>query len=137
METMELLFYDGFILMRNNFKRLKTSFIIAKCVGIDDGEKVELYTNGKVSGNYTVVNGRITIPVERGNTYRLASPKFPYGVRFNTTDPRDNTEDMLLFHSVGTDGTEIKNIYRLIEHLCTTIKNQQEKIESLMGYQTE
>ena len=137
METMELFFFDGFILLRSNFKRLKTPYIIIKCVGVEEGEKLELYTNGKISGNYTVADGKITIPIERGNVYRLASPKYPYGVRFNTTDPRDNTEDILLFQTVTADSAELKNLFRIIERLCTTIKEQQTQISSLMGYQTE
>ena len=137
METMELFFYDQFILLRNHFKRLKTPYIIVKCVGVEDGEKIELYTNGKISNTYTVIDGKITIPISRGNIYRLASPKYPYGVRFNTTDPRDNTDDILVFQTINADSAEIKNIYRIIEHLCSVIQNQQTQINSLTGYQTE
>lgn len=137
METMELLFFDGFILLHSNFKRLKTPYIIIKCVGIEEGERLELYTNGKISGTHTVTDGRITIPIARGNAYRLASPKYPYGVRFNTTDPRDNTDDILVFHTLNADCTDMKHIYRIIEHLCSTIHNQQIQINSLTGYQTE
>ncbi len=137
METMELLFFDGFILLHSNFKRLKTPYIIIKCVGVEDGEKLELYTNGKISGNYTVIGGKITIPITRGNTYRLASPKYPYGVRFNTTDPRDNTDDILVFHTINADSADMKHLYRMTEHLCSIIKKQQQQIKSLTGYQTE
>lgn len=137
METMELVFFDGFILLHSNFKRLKTNYIIAKCIGVEDGEKLELYTNGKISGNYTVSGGKITIPITRGNAYRLASPKYPYGVRFNTTDPRDNTDDILLFHTINADSADMKNLYRIIEHLCSVVYNQQIQINSLTGYQTE
>lgn len=137
METMELLFFDGFILLHSNFKRLKTPYIIIKCVGVEDGEKLELYTNGKISGNYTVIGGKITIPITRGNAYRLASPKYPYGVRFNTTDPRDNTDDILVFHTINADSADVKHLYRMIEHLCSIIKKQQQQIKSLTGYQTE
>jgi hypothetical protein len=84
-----------------------------------------------------IVDGKVTIPVARGNTYRLSSPQYPYGVRFNTTDPRDNTNDILLFHTVNTDSAELKNIYRIIEHLCSIIQAQQIQITSLTGYQTE
>jgi hypothetical protein len=137
METMELFFFDGFILLHSNFKRLKTPYIIIKCVGVEDGEKLELYTNGKISGNYTVIGGKITIPITRGNVYRLASPKYPYGVRFNTTDPRDNTDDILVFHTINADSADMKNLYRMVEHLCSIIKKQQQQIKSLTGYQTE
>ena len=137
METMELLFFDGFILLHSNFKRLKTPYVIIKCLGLEDGEKLELYTNGKFSGNYTVKLGKILIPIKIGNTYRLASPKYPYGVRFNTTDPRDNTDDILLFHTLNADVAEMKNLYRIIEHLCSTVQEQRNQINSLTGYQTE
>lgn len=137
METMELLFFDRFILLKSNFKRLKTNYIIIKCIGAKDGEELELYINGKNGGKHKIVDGKVTIPVARGNTYRLSSPQYPYGVRFNTTDPRDNTNDILLFHTVNTDSAELKNIYRIIEHLCSIIQAQQIQITSLTGYQTE
>ena len=137
METMELLFYDGFILLRSHLKRLKTSYIIVKCVGVEDGEKIDLYTNGKLSGTYTVLNGKVTIPIERGHFYRLASCKYPCGVRFNTTDPRDNTEDILVFQTINADSADMKNLYKIISHLCSIVRNQEKQIQSLMGYQTE
>lgn len=137
MKTMELLFYDRFILMKSLFKRIKTPYIIIACYGAEDGEKLELYINGKISESYTIVDGKITIPVEQGNTYRLSSNKFPYGVKFNTTDARDNTNDILLFHTTPTDGAEIKNIYRIIENLCSKVKEQEKQIAALSGYQTE
>ena len=137
METMELLFFDRFILLRSNYKRLKTPYIICKCIGVEDGEKLELYTNGKISESYTVMGGKITIPISRGNAYRLASNNYPYGVRFNTTDPRDNTDDILVFHTLNSDSADMKNLYRIIEHLCSVVEKQQIQINSLAGYQTE
>ena len=137
METMELFFFDRFILLRSNYKRLKTNYIVAKCIGAKEGEKLELYTNGKNSGNLIVKNGKITIPISIGNTYRIASPNYPYGVRFNTTDPRDNTNDILVFHTLNADSAEMKNLYRITEYLCSVIEKQQNQLNSLMGYQTE
>ena len=137
METMQLLFFDRFILLKSNFKRLKTPYIIVKCIGAEEGETVELHTNGKNSGSYIVRDGKITIPIQKGNTYRLASPERPYGVRFNTTDAHDNTDDILVFHQTNTDSAELKNIYRIIEHLCSIVDEQRQQINSLKGYQTE
>lgn len=135
--TMEILFYNKFLLLRSLRKRSRFPFVNIDCIGAKDGEKLEVYVNGKPNGNIVVTNGKVTIPIAKGNTYRLASPDHPYGVRFNTTDAHDGTDDILLFHTVTTDSAEIKNLYRIIEHLCSTIQEQDEKIQNLSGYRTE
>lgn len=133
----ELLFYEKFILVKEMRTRLQSPFVNIKCDGVADNEVVELYVNGKKAKSYHIINGFLSLPVEKNKQYRIASQKFPYGFRFNTTDPRDNTDDILLFHTVNTDSAELKNIYRIIEHLCSIIQEQQIQITSLTGYQTE
>ena len=134
---MEILSYDRFLLVKNLRKRIRLPFLNIKCLGIEDGEKLELYTNGKLSGNFIVQNGGITVPICKGNNYRLASPNHPYGVRFNTTDAHDGTDDILLFQTISTDSAELKNLYRIIETLCSTVKEQAKQIQNLSGYRTE
>lgn len=134
---MEILFYDRFLLIKNLRKRLRSPFLDIKCIGVDDGERLEIYTNGKLSGNFIVRDGGITVPVSKGNTYRLASPNYPYGVKFNTTDAHDDTDDILLFQTISTDSAELKNLYRIIETLCSTVQEQAQQIKNLSGYRTE
>ena len=100
---MEILAYGQFLLVKNLRKRIRLPFLNIKCIGIEDGERLEIYTNGKLSGNFIVQNGGITVPICKGNNYRLASPNHPYGVRFNTTDAHDGTDDILLFQTISTE----------------------------------
>ena len=134
---MEILFYGKFILLKNLRKRIRSPLLSVKCIGAKDGEQLELYINGKMSGVYTVRDGAIAIRVSKNNNYRIASPNAPYGVKFNTTDAPDNENDILVFQSFHEATAEFKNLYRIIEHLCSVIEKQQNQINSLMGYQTE
>jgi hypothetical protein len=131
---MELLFYEQFILLKSMRKRIKTPFLSVSCIGVEDGEKVELYTNGKSSSVFTVQDGGFVIPVHPNTNYRIASPAFPYGVKFTTTE---DTDGMLVFQSFQAESAEFKNLYRIIERLCSKVKEQEQEIKNLSGYRTE
>ena len=133
----EVAFYNKFILMQNVLKRQKSNFLVVKCNGADNGERIELYVNGVIGGVYAVADGFITIPIVPNTNYRIASPKYPYGVKFNTVAANDGTDDIFVFHSVQENAAEIKNLYRIIEHLCQTVEEQKKQIEALSGYRTE
>lgn len=133
----ESAFYGEFILLKSVTKRQTSNFLAVKCNGAKDGERLELYINGNISGVYVVSNGVITIPILPNTKYRLASPKYPYGMKFNTVAANDGTGDILVFHSVQENAAEIKNLYRIIEYLCENVEEQKKQIEALSGYRTE
>ena len=133
----ELLFFEKNILLKEMRARLKTPYANIKCDGIADNEILELYVNGKKAKSYYVVNGYVSIPVSPNTQYRIATQKFPYGFKFNTLPASDGTEDILIFQTLHADSGELKNIYRVIETLCSKVKEQEKTIASLSGYQTE
>ena len=135
--TIDLLFYDKFILLKDMRTRLKTSLVKINCIGVKDGEQLNLYVNGKNASTLIVADGSITICIEQNKQYRLASQSYPYGVKFTTIPANDDTEDTLIFPHYNADPGEIKNIYRALENLCSKIQEHEEKIAELSGYQTE
>ncbi len=135
--TIELLFFEQFILLKSMQMRAKSKLATIRCVGVEDGEALELYINGKKSKTYIVRNGEIVIPIEKNKQYRIASQKHPYGFKFSTTPANDDTEDTLLFQSFHAEAAEMKNIYRILEVLCSKITEQEKQIAELSGYQTE
>lgn len=135
--TIDLLFYDKFILLDDMRTRLKTTTVIINCIGAEDGESLDLYINGKRATTLTIADGIVALSIEKNKQYRLASQNHPFGFKFNTIPANDDTEDILIFPHYHTDTGEVKNVYRLLENLCSKIIEHEEKIADLYGYQTE
>ena len=133
----ELLFYEKYILVKDMRTRLQSPFVNIKCEGIADNELLDLYVNGKKAKSYFVINGYVSIPIDKNTQYRIVAQKFPYGFKFNTLPANDGTDDILIFQTLHADSGELKNIYRVLETLCSKVKEQDAQIASLSGYQTE
>ena len=135
--TIDLLFYNKFILLTEMRARVQSKFVRVNCIGANDGEVLDVYTNGKKTSSLIVRDGFVILPIEKDTNYRIASNNFPYGFKFNTLDAHDDTGDTFLFQTLKNESGELKNIYRLLEVLCQKAKQHEEKIAELSGYQTE